>query len=95
MAQDVAALGRYQQAENRMETAFSKRHERASALQLLASAVATHNPAIGGVVTRFDVKQAQKIVAEIARLEEEIASALTVMNANAAKCGKPIMRLSD
>ena len=95
MAQDLAALGRYQQAENKMETAFSKRHERASALQFLAGTVATHTPTIGGVVTRFDLKQAQKILAEMARLEEEIASALMVMNANASKCGKPIMRLSD
>jgi len=95
MAQDVAALGLYQKAENKMETAFSKRHERASALQFLASKVATHNAVIEGVVTRFDVKQAQNILAEMARLEEEIASALMVMNANAPRCGKPIMRLSD
>jgi hypothetical protein len=95
MAQDAVALGLYQKAEDKMESAFSKRHDRASALQLLAGKVATHNPAVGGVVTRFDVKKAQKILAEMARLEEEIASALDVMNANAPKCGKPVMRLSD
>lgn len=95
MAQDAVALGLYQKAEDKMESAFSKRHERASALQLLASNVATNHPIIGVVVTRFDTEEAQKILAEIARLEEEIASALAVMNANAPKCGKPVMRLSD
>lgn len=95
MAQDAIALGLYQKAEDKMESAFSKRHERASALQLLASTVATNHPVIGVVVTRFNVKQAQNIVGEIARLEEEIAAALAVMNANAPKCGKPVMRLSD
>jgi len=95
MAQDAVALGLYQKAEDKMESVFSKRHERASALQLLASNVATNQQVIGVVVTRFDIKQAQKILAEMARLEEEIAAALAVMNANAPKCGKPVLRLSD
>jgi hypothetical protein len=95
MAQDVVALGLYQQAEDKMESAFSKRRERAGALQFLASMVATNRQVMGGVVTRFDVKQAQNILAEMARLEEEIASALKVVNANAPKCGKPTLRLSD
>ena len=95
MAQDDNALERYQLAEDKMETAFSKRRERAGALQFLAGMVTTNRQVTGVVVTRFDVRQAQNILAEMARLEEEIASAVEVMNANALKCGKPVMKLSD
>jgi hypothetical protein len=49
----------------------------------------------GGVVQSFKVNRAQEILNRLSQQEEEIAAALKVMNENAPKCGKPVMKLSD
>jgi hypothetical protein len=95
MAQDVVALGQYQRAKEQMENAFVRRRNYATDLQILASTVSHGQVIEAGVVKRFHIGRAQEILNQMSVLEEEIASAITVMNANAPKCGKPVMRLSN
>jgi hypothetical protein len=98
MAQDRQAdlaLGAYTRASERMETTFQLRENLANNLADVARSWTTLERITGNVVTRFDVAKAQNILTRIADLETELAEALKVMNANAPKCGKQVMRLSD
>lgn len=95
MAQDVAALEQYNQAKEQMENAFLRRRNYATDLQILASSVSFGQEIERGVVRRFYAGRAQEILSQMTMLEQEIASALAVMNANAPKCGKPTLKLAE
>ena len=94
MAQDVLALGLYTQAKEKMESAFSERHNLANQLSGLVSNATHGNNIMGLEVRTVNIKSAQVILDKMSKLEEEIKSALDVMNANATKCGKTVLKLS-
>jgi hypothetical protein len=89
------ALGRYTEAEDNLKHAFTQRRNMATDLDGLLRRVTMSQNISGGVVQSFKVNRAQEILNRLSQQEEEIAAALKVMNENAPKCGKPVMKLSD
>jgi ABC-type methionine transport system ATPase subunit len=89
------ALGRYIEAEDKLKHAFTQRRNMATDLDGLLRRVTMSQNISGGVVQSLNVNRAQEILNRLSQQEEEIAAALNVMNENAPKCGKPVMKLSD
>lgn len=88
------ALGRYTEAEDKMKHAFTQRRNMATDLDGLLRRVTMSQNISGGVVQSFNANRAQEILDQLSQQEQEIAAALSVMNENAPKCGKPVMKMS-
>ncbi len=94
MTQDFEALGRYTDAESRMNKAIEERDRIINQLNLSTRSFGK-NSIIGGYIKPFNVLWAKSFLEDISKLEEEINSAVSEMNANASKCGKPTVRISE
>ena len=88
------ALGRYTEAEDKMKHAFTQRRNMATDLDGLLRRVTMSQNISGAVIQSFNATRAQEILNRLFQEEQEIATALQVMNENAPKCGKPVMKLS-
>lgn len=89
-----AALGRYTEAEDTLKHAFIQRRNMATDLDGLLRRVTMSQNISGGVVQSFNAHRAQEILSQLSKQEDEITAALKVMNDNAPKCGKPVMKMS-
>jgi hypothetical protein len=94
MTKDFEALGRYTDSETRLNTIVEEREKIISQL-LLYSQGFSKKSVIGGYVRPYNVLKAKAFIDDISRLEEEINSAISDMNANALKCEKPTIRYSE
>jgi hypothetical protein len=94
MPQDFEALGRYVDAENRVKKLVDERDKIITQLNLSTQSFGK-NSIMGGYIKMFDVLRAKNLIEDISKLEEEINSAVSEMNANAQKCDKPTLRISD
>jgi hypothetical protein len=64
-------------------------------LAQLAEDMAGGDDITAATVRAFNVAKAQELLRAMSTVEDEIKSALALMNTNAPKCGKSVMRLSD
>jgi len=94
MPQDFEALGRYVDAENRVKGLIDERDKIITQLNLSTQSFG-RNSIMGGYVKTYNVLRAKDLIENISKLEEEINSAISEMNANAQKCGKPTLRISE
>jgi hypothetical protein len=94
MTQDFEALGRYTDAENRMRKAVEERDKIINQLNLSTQSFGK-NSIMGGYIKPYNVLRAKNFLEDISKLEEEINSDVSEMNANASKCGKSTVRISD